>query len=225
MQKDYNEILMGLNIKGWCHSMNHETEDDIQDAYMVALDFIKKHPNNRPSKAYMNVSHFFERKYRNDITFVSLEEFLANNSEYKTLPPTEIEELYEIDKNLHYKDLVYFIIDHYTSSKHKCWNSDPVGMKNQLSQKEYRELLLQYCSDENIVKYIICNNIKLTRELVIFILYFYTDCSSYYIAKEFNINSTRVQQILAKTMRKIRGGIVWDRVFKCKFYPIDELFY
>lgn len=29
MQKDYNEILMSLNIKEWCHAMGHETEDDI----------------------------------------------------------------------------------------------------------------------------------------------------------------------------------------------------
>lgn len=42
MQKDYNEILMSLNIKEWCHAMGHETEDDIQDAYMVALDKLTK---------------------------------------------------------------------------------------------------------------------------------------------------------------------------------------
>lgn len=225
MEKDYNEILMGLNIREWCHTMGHESEDDIQDAYMIALDFIKKHPNKYPSHAHTIVNRFFKRKYKDDITFVSLEEFIANNSEYKTLPPTEIGDFYEINKNLHYNDLVYFIINHYTSSKHKCWNSDPVSIKNQLSQKEYRELLLQYCGNKNIIKYIISNDIKLTRELVILIIYFYTDCSFYYIAKEFNINDTRVQQILAKTMRKIRGGIVCDRAFKCKFYPRDELFY
>lgn len=62
MQKDYNEILMSLNIKKWCHAMGHETEDDIQDAYMVALDKLTK--GIKKELIYCNVYRFFKNKYK-----------------------------------------------------------------------------------------------------------------------------------------------------------------
>lgn len=111
MQKDYNEILMSLNIKEWCHAMGHETEDDIQDAYMIGLDFIKHHPNKYPSNAYGYISNFFKQKYKNNINYVSLEGWLSNNNEYKALPPTEIGDFWKVDEQLHYNEAMQRVLD------------------------------------------------------------------------------------------------------------------
>lgn len=222
MQKDYNEILMSLNIKEWCHAMGHETEDDIQDAYMIGLDFIKHHPNKYPSNAYCYISNFFQQKYKNNISFVSLEGWLSNNNEYKALPLTEIDDYYKIDKDMHYNDLIYFILDHFAIFK--SWKEDNKNIPNLLTRNQYIELLHLYCGKEEVmIKYIKINNIPLTRDLVILLIYIYNiDVSFRDIAKIFNISIIRVSQIIERIMRKMR----WLCYNTDKFDPYnDKLFY
>ncbi len=222
MQKDYNEILMSLNIKEWCHTMGHETEDDIQDAYMIGLDFIKHHPNKYPSNAYGYISNFFKQKYKNNISFVSLEGWLSNNNEYKALPPTEIDDYYKINKDMHYNDLIYFILYHFTIFK--SWKEDDKNIRNLLTRNQYIELLHLYCGKEEVmIKYIEINNIPLTRDLVILLIYIYNiDVSFRDIAKIFNISIIRVSQIIERIIRKMR----WLCYNTDKFNPYDDkLFY
>ena len=221
MQKDYNEILMSLNIKGWCHSMEHETEDDIQDAYMIALERIMENPKY-PSYARTSVYNYFKRKYKDtDIKLSSLQEFLSNNSEYKNLAPTEIDEYYKINKDIHYNDLVYFILDHFAIFK--SWKEDAENVENLPTRNQYIELLYLYCGKEEVmIKYIEINNIPLTRELVILLIYLCNnDFGFHEIAKIFNISNSRVSQILARIIRKIR----WLCYNSDKFNPYSELFY
>lgn len=219
--KNYNEILIEMNIKEWCHSIGHETEDDIQDAYMIALDFIKHHPNYYPSHAYTAINRFFKRKYKDNIIFVSLEDWLSNNNEYKALPPTEIDDYYKIDKDIHYNDLIYFILEHFAIFK--SWKEDDKNIPNLLTRNQYIELLYLYCGEEEtMVKYIKNNNIPLTRELVILLIYLCNnDFGFREIGKIFNISNSRVSEIIARVIRKMR----WLCYSSDKFNPYNELFY
>lgn len=221
MEKDYNEILMGLNIREWCHTMGHETEDDIQDAYMIALDFIKSHPDKYPSGAHTIINRFFKQKYKDDITFVSLEEFLANNSEYKTLPPTEIENFINLDEILHYQNAAYRILEYL---KKRNMLKDDSTMKHKFSEEEYRKILKYYCNGCSVIQYVLDNNIPLSRELIC-ILFYYADNSEItlaQIAKAFNVSPCVIRIIIARGMRKIR------RIAYFKVRILDshnELFY
>lgn len=225
MQKDYNEILMSLNIKKWCHAMGHETEDDIQDAYMVALDKLTK--GIKKELIYCNVYRFFKNKYKEiDIQEISLEAFLDNNNEYETFPPTEIENFYKIDENLHYQDILYRALN-YLKKKNILKDNSRIKV-DYLNQNFYKELLINYCKYYDgcsMIQYVLDNDIPLSRELVSILLYWNNtkkELSLGEIAKIFNVTDDMIRILQKHAMRKFRR-IIYLKIHAIASYY--ELFY
>lgn len=221
MQKDYNEILMSLNIKEWCHAMGHETEDDIQDAYMIGLDFIKHHPNKYPSNAYGYISNFFKQKYKNNINYVSLESWL-NNNEYKALPPTEIGDFWKVDEQLHYNEAMQRVLD---AIKEKSFFIKDNYQVRYTTQEEYRYHLMYYYDKCNVIQYVIDHNIPLSRNLVCVLLYFSNLHTLEEIGKEFNISVSTAANIIAKGIKQFRHYVDKELLDESYRYTIKELFY
>lgn len=222
MQKDCNEILMSLNIKEWCHTMGHETEDDIQDAYMIGLDFIKHHPNRYPSNAYGYISNFFKQKYKNNINYVSLEGWLSNNNEYKALPPTEIGDFWKVDEQLHYNEAMQRVLD---AIKEKSFFIKDNYQVRYTTQEEYRYHLMYYYDKCNVIQYVIDHNIPLSRNLVCVLLYFSNLHTLEEIGKEFNISVSTAANIIAKGIRQFRHYVDKELLDESYRYTIKELFY
>lgn len=222
MQRDYNEILMSLNIKEWCHAMGHETEDDIQDAYMIGLDFIKHHPNKYPSNAYGYISNFFKQKYKNNINYVSLEGWLSNNNEYKALPPTEIGDFWKVDEQLHYNEAMQRVLD---AIKEKSFFIKDNYQVRYTTQEEYRYHLMYYYDKCNVIQYVIDHNIPLSRNLVWVLLYFSNLHTLEEIGKEFNISVSTAANIIAKGIRQFRHYVDKELLDESYRYTIKELFY
>lgn len=218
MQKDYNEILMSLNIKEWCHAMGHETEDDIQDAYMIGLDFIKHHPNKYPSNAYGYISNFLNR----NINYVSLEGWLSNNNEYKALPPTEIGDFWKVDEQLHYNEAMQRVLD---AIKEKSFFIKDNYQVRYTTQEEYRYHLMYYYDKCNVIQYVIDHNIPLSRNLVCVLLYFSNLHTLEEIGKEFNISVSTAANIIAKGIRQFRHYVDKELLDESYRYTIKELFY
>lgn len=222
MQKDYNEILMSLNIKEWCHAMGHETEDDIQDAYMIGLDFIKHHPNKYPSNAYGYISNFFKQKYKNNINYVSLEGWLSNNNEYKALPPTEIGDFWKVDEQLHYNEAMQRVLD---AIKEKSFFIKDNYQVRYTTQEEYRFHLMSYYDRCNMIQYVIDHNTPLSRNLVCVLLYFSKLRTLEEIGKEFNISVSTTTNIIAKGIKQFRHYVDNELLDESYRYTIKELFY
>lgn len=222
MQKDYNEILMSLNIKEWCHAMGHETEDDIQDAYMIGLDFIKHHPNKYPPNAYGYISNFFKQKYKNNINYVSLEGWLSNNNEYKALPPTEIGDFWKVDEQLHYNEAMQRVLD---AIKEKSFFIKDNYQVRYTTQEEYRFHLMSYYDRCNMIQYVIDHNTPLSRNLVCVLLYFSKLRTLEEIGKEFNISVSTTTNIIAKGIKQFRHYVDKELLDESYRYTIKELFY
>lgn len=222
MQKDYNEILMSLNIKEWCHAMGHETEDDIQDAYMIGLDFIKHHPNKYPSNAYGYISNFFKQKYKSNISFISLEDWLSNNNEYKALPPTEIGDFWKVDEQLHYNEAMQRVLD---AIKEKSFFIKDNYQVRYTTQEEYRFHLMSYYDRCNMIKYVIDHNTPLSRNLVCVLLYFSKLRTLEEISKQFNISVPTTTNIIAKGIKQFRHYVNKELLDESYRYTIKELFY
>lgn len=222
MQKDYNEILMSLNIKEWCHTMGHETEDDIQDAYVIGLDFITHHPNKYPSNAYPYISNFFKQKYKNNINYVSLEGWLSNNNEYKALPPTEIGDFWKVDEQLHYNEAMQRVLD---AIKEKSFFIKDNYQVRYTTQEEYRFHLMSYYDRCNMIQYVIDHNTPLSRNLVCVLLYFSKLRTLEEIGKEFNISVSTTTNIIAKGIKQFRHYVDKELLDESYRYTIKELFY